>query len=77
MVECTLWERDVAGSSPVSPTTEDVMKYNKDTVAIWILFTSIAIIIWYLAMGYKYAEEKVKILESGNIERAIQTEQYR
>ena len=53
------------------------MKYNKDTVAIWILFTSIAIIIWYLAMGYKYAEEKVKILESGNIEHAIETNQYR
>ena len=53
------------------------MKYNKDTVAIWILFTSIAILIWYFAMGYKYAEEKVKILESGNIEHAIETNQYR
>ena len=75
MVECTLWERDVAGSSPVSPTTEDVMKYNKDTVAVWILFTSIAIIIWYLAMGYKTAEAPE--LQGGDIERAIQTEQYR
>ena len=52
-----------------------VMKYNKDNVAVWIFFTSIAIIIWYLAMGYKYAEAPV--LEGGNIERAIQTEQYR
>jgi hypothetical protein len=54
---------------------EEVMKYNKDNVAVWIFFTSIAIIIWYLAMGYKYAEAPV--LEGGNIERAIQTEQYR
>ena len=51
------------------------MKYNKDTVAVWIFFTSIAIIIWYLAMGYKNVEEPV--LEGGNIEHAIQTEQYR
>jgi hypothetical protein len=51
------------------------MKYNKDNVAVWIFFTSIAIIIWYLAMGYKTVEAPV--LEGGNIEKAIQTEQYR
>jgi hypothetical protein len=64
------------------------MKYNKDNVAVWIFFTSIAIIIWYLAMGYKDVEAPV--LQGGDIcnadkirceqvnkEHAIQTEQYR
>ena len=51
------------------------MKYNKDTAAVWILFTSIAIIIWYLAMGYKHAEAPE--LQGGDIQHAIQTDQYR
>jgi hypothetical protein len=53
---------------------EKVMKYNKDNVAIWIFFTSIAIIIWYLAMGYKYAEAPE--LQGGDIQHAIETKQY-
>ena len=76
LVECLLWEQDVAGSSPVSPTTEEVMKYDKDRGAVWILFTCIAILIWYFAMGYRYAEEKIQGLEGGNIERAIEQHQY-
>jgi hypothetical protein len=52
------------------------MKYNKDNVAVAIVLTSIAIIIWYLATGYTYVEEKVKILEGGDIQHAIETKQY-
>ena len=53
------------------------MQYNKDKVAVWIVFTCIAIIIWYLASGYKYTEEKIQGLQGGNIDRAIREEQYR
>jgi hypothetical protein len=50
------------------------MKYNKDDVAIWIFFTCIAIIIWYLAIGYKDAEAPE--LQGGDIQHAIDTKQY-
>ena len=75
MVECTLWERDVAGSSPVSPTWRVILMKEKDNLPI--IISAIALVL-YLAFLFVVTRPKAdEMLEGGNIQKAIETEQYR
>ncbi len=70
MVEYTLWERGVAGSSPVSPIG-GIMKENDKLPNI---IAGMAIILYLVFLFFVTREKE---LQGGDIEKAIQTEQYR
>ena len=71
MVECTLWERDVAGSSPVSPIGGSMKENDK----LPIIISVIALLLYVVFVSYMIREPQA--LQGGDIEKAIQTEQYR
>ena len=73
MVECTLWERDVAGSSPVSPITEEVMN---DTDKLRLIIATTATIIFVVFALILVRPKEVSELQSGDIQHAIETGQY-
>jgi hypothetical protein len=70
LVEYTLWERGVAGSSPVSPIG-GIMKENDKLPNI---IAGMAIILYLVFLFFVTREKE---LQGGDIEKAIQTEQYR
>ncbi len=70
MVEYTLWERGVAGSSPVSPIG-GIMKENDKLPNI---IAGIALVLYLVFLFFVTREKE---LQGGDIEKAIQTEQYR
>ena len=70
MVEYTLWERGVAVSSPVSPIG-GIMKENDKLPNI---IAGMAIILYLVFLFFVTREKE---LQGGDIEKAIQTEQYR
>ena len=70
MVEYTLWERGVAGSSPVSPIG-GIMKENDKLPNI---IAGIALVLYLVFLFFVTREKE---LQGGDIENAIQTEQYR
>jgi hypothetical protein len=70
LVEYTLWERGVAGSSPVSPIG-GIMKENDKLPHI---ISGIAIVLYLV---FLFFVTRTQELQGGDIEKAIQTEQYR
>lgn len=74
MAEHTLWERGVAGSSPVIPIQGGDMKFGKHDIITWIFFVVVAIALWFTIT--RYPEESLKGLEGGNIQAAIDTKQF-
>jgi hypothetical protein len=70
LVEYTLWERGVAGSSPVSPIG-GIMKENDKLPNI---IAGIALVLYLVFLFFVTREKE---LQGGDIEKAIQTEQYR
>ena len=73
MVECTLWERDVAGSSPVSPTREEIMKENDKLPTIIAIVATIIFVIFVLTISQP---KEINGLQGGDIQNAIDTKQY-
>lgn len=72
LVEYTLWERGVAGSSPVSPIGGTMEK--KDNLPH--IIAGIALII-YLVFIFTISRSTIdEPIEGGNIQRAIETGQY-
>ena len=71
MVEYTLWERGVAGSSPVSPIGGNMKEKDK----LPIIISVIALLLYVAFVSYMIREPQE--LQGGDIEKAIQTEQYR
>ena len=73
MVECLLWEQDVAGSSPVSSTSTGGCMKEHDKLPH--IIAGIALILYLVFVSYMIKEPQE--LQGGDIEKAIQTEQYR
>ena len=76
LVECTLWERDVAGSSPVSPIG-GIMKENDKLPTIIAAIATVVYIAFILTISKLADKQETRELQGGNIEKAIQTGQYR
>lgn len=77
MVECLLWEQDVAGSSPVSPTSHGgcMERNERGDLSGWA-FLFIVVVFLMFAIWSNPKTEEIG-LESGNIEKAIREQQYR
>ena len=50
------------------------MKFGKHDVITWIFFVIVAIALWFTIT--RYPEESLKGLEGGNIQQAIDTQQF-
>ena len=76
MVECLLWEQDVAGSSPVSPTSHGgcMERHERGDLSGWAF---LFIVLVFLAFVIYTNPKEVSGLEGGNIEKAIREQQYR
>ena len=70
MVEYTLWERGVAGSSPVSPIGGSMKENDK----LPHIIAGIALVLYLVFLFFVTREKE---LQGGDIQRAIETEQYR
>ena len=70
MVEYTLWERGVAGSSPVSPIGGSMKENDK----LPHIIAGIALVLYIVFLFFMTREKE---LQGGDIQHAIETEQYR
>lgn len=73
MVEYTLWERGVAGSSPVSPIGGNMEKEDKLPKIIATIATILFLIFIF---SITPSREEMQGLEGGNIQKAIDTNQF-
>lgn len=76
LVEHALWEREVAGSSPVFPISQGgyMERHERGDLSGWAF---LFIVMVFLAFVIYNRPKEVSGLEGGNIEKAIQKEQYR
>ena len=75
LAEHSLWERGVAGSSPVIPTCMEEVMEKKDNLPNIIALISIILFLIFVFNITRPTEPSE--LQGGDIEKAIQTEQYR